>query len=90
MSQFTRDRKMMILKLVEGDIQSPCLPVIYALERMPRREQIYTWFLKNKLTGRHLSEFFKNHDYSWLRVANFVLTKIDKQSKPIIAGKDVM
>lgn len=84
----TPDRRKLILELMADDPKT--LPLIHSMERVVRRDDIYRYLIRNNIVGLKLWEFFKEHSFSWLRVTQFVLTRLDKESGQIIAGKDVL
>ena len=84
----TEERKKLILQVAGDFIYN--FELIYALERLVRREEIYRWFIKNKKTGLEFYYFFHERRFSWLKVSKFVLSRIDKQKKILYAGKDVI
>jgi hypothetical protein len=84
----TPERRKIILELMADDPKT--LPLIHSMERVVRRDDIYRYLIRNKITGLKLWDFFKEHHFSWLRVTQFVLARLDQESKQIIAGRDVI
>lgn len=88
-SEFTEHRKNLIFTLADGC--SETFPFIHKLESFVRREEIYLWFIKNKIVGQRLLHFFFEHNGSLLKVVQYVLTDIDRKKKEqIIAGRDMV
>jgi hypothetical protein len=87
-NQMTEYRRNLILAL--ADEYPIAFRYIHTLERTYRREEIYRWFIANKITGKKLEEFFIERKYSFLKVVKDVLHKIDGVRKDEIrAGIDL-
>ena len=81
-------RKALILALADG--HGDAFPLIHSLEKAKRREDIYRWFVANKITGKRFVIFFQERKYSLLQVMADVLTQINgKKKEAIIAGEDM-
>ena len=84
----TEKRKALILALADG--HGDAFPLIHSLEKAKRREDIYSWFVSNKITGKRFVTFFQERKYSLLQVMADVLTQLDRKKKEaIIAGEDM-
>ena len=84
----TERRKNLILAISDGN--GDVFPFIHQLESAARREEVYQWFLKNKITGAKFIAFFAERRFSKLKVLKDVLTAIDgKQKEAIIGGVDI-
>lgn len=84
----TEKRKLLILMISDG--VHDALPLIHTLEQYFRREEIYLWLVNNKVIGKTFITFFQENNYSHLRVAKYVISKIDRKKKTsIIVGKDI-
>lgn len=75
---------MLILKLADG--YADAFPWIHQLERSNRREQIYAWFIKNKITGKNFIAYIAERRYSLLAVIKSVLSEIDRKKKEELYG----
>jgi len=85
----TERRRQMILELADGFPSA--FPFIHKLESFVRREEIYSYFLRNRIKGEKLVTFFFERNGSLLRVAKDVLSEIDrKRMEQVIAGKDMI
>lgn len=81
-------RKALILALADG--HGDAFPFIHGLERAKRREEIYSWLIGQKITGKMLVTYFEERRFSMLQVIADVLTQIDRKKKEqIIAGVDL-
>ncbi|NBW80042.1 MAG: hypothetical protein EBR27_13730 [Betaproteobacteria bacterium] len=81
-------RKALILAL--ADNHGDAFPFIHSLEKAKRRDEIYQWFINQRITGKNFVAFFAERRFSLLQVIADVLTKIDRKKKEaIIAGVDV-
>ena len=88
MSQISEARKNLILAV--ADNYGDAFPFLHSLEKAKRREEIYSWFLRNKITGKKFVTYFEERRYSLLQVMADVLTEIDRKKKEaIIAGVDL-
>jgi len=88
MSQISEARKNLILAV--ADNYGDAFPFLHSLEKAKRREEIYSWFLRNKITGKKFVTYFEERRYSLLQVMADVLTDIDRKKKEaIIAGVDL-
>ena len=84
----TEKRRFLIMAL--ADNHPDAFPFIHSLEKAKRREEIYSWFLRQKITGKNFVAFFAERRFSLLQVMADVLTQIDRKKKEaIIAGVDV-
>ncbi len=84
----TENRKRMILAIADGC--SDAFPLLHSLEKAKRREDIYSYFLQNKITGQKFVYYFAERKYSLLQVMADVLTVLNKKKKEaIIAGEDM-
>lgn len=87
--EITEHRRMMILELADG--YPSAFPFIHRLESFVRREEIYTYFLRNRIKGERLVTYFYERNGSLLRVVKDVLSEIDrKRMEQVIAGKDMI
>jgi hypothetical protein len=81
-------RKHLILAVADGC--SEAFPLLHSLEKAKRREEIYSYLLREKITGRRFVTFFQERRYSLLQVMSDVLTAIDRKKKEaLIAGVDL-
>lgn len=81
-------RKALILAL--ADDCADAFPLIHSLEKAKRREDIYRWFISNKITGKRFVTYFQERKYSLLQVMADVLTQLNRKKKEaIIAGEDM-
>jgi hypothetical protein len=88
MSQITDQRKNLILAVADG--HGDAFPLIHSLEKATRREEIYSYFIKQRITGKKLVTYFAERKFSLLQVMSDVLTEIDRKKKEaIIAGVDL-
>ena len=88
MSQISEHRKALILSLADG--HGDAFPFIHGLEKAKRREEIYSWLIGQKITGKKLVTFFEERKFSMLQVMSDVLTQVDRKKKEaIIAGVDL-
>ena len=84
----SESRKALILALADG--YGDAFPFIHGLERAKRREEIYSYLIKQKITGKKLVTYFEERRFSMLQVIADVLTQIDRKKKEaIIAGVDL-
>lgn len=83
------NRRILILTLASD--YEPALKCIHSLECVLRRDEIYRWFIKNKIVGEVLFLFFQERGFSWLKVSKDVLSYLDRDKKKLmIVGKDVI
>ena len=88
MQEITEHRRNLILAI--ADNHPDAFPFIHSLEKAKRREEIYSWFVRNKITGKNFVAFFAERRFSLLQVMADVLTQIDRKKKEaIIAGVDM-
>lgn len=88
MQEITEHRRNLILAVADGCPDA--FPFIHSLEKAKRREEIYSWFLRQKITGKNFVAFFAERRFSLLQVMADVLTQIDRKKKEaIIAGVDM-
>ena len=88
MQEITEHRRNLILAI--ADNYPDAFPFIHSLEKAKRREEIYSWFVRNKITGKNFVAFFAERRFSLLQVMADVLTQIDRKKKEaIIAGVDL-
>ena len=88
MSQISEHRKNLILAL--ADNHADCFPFIHLLERATRREEIYAYFIRQRITGKKFVTYFAERKFSLLQVMSDVLTQIDRKKKEaIVAGVDL-
>jgi hypothetical protein len=81
-------RKALILALADG--YPGAFPFIHSLERATRRDEIYSWLISQKITGKKFVAYFEERKFSLLQVMADVLSKIDRKKKEaIIAGEDL-
>ena len=78
-SEFTEHRKNLIFMLADGHAEA--FPFIHQLESFVRREEIYLWLIRNRITGKKLLQFFYERNGSLLKVAQYVLSEIDRKKK---------
>ena len=81
-------RANLILKLSDGD--SRVLPVIHALEKLTRRDEVYQWFISKKVTGERFYKFCAEHRFSWLSIAKTALSALHRENREIRVGRDVL
>jgi hypothetical protein len=82
-------RRKLIFALAGGDHRT--LVLIHSLEKLKKREMVYRWFIRNKITGEKLYTFFEERRFSWLQVAKEVISRLEKQdASPIFVGKDLL
>ncbi len=88
MQEITEHRRNLILALADGC--GDAFPFIHSLEKAKRREEIYQWLIRQKITGKNLVAYFAERKFSLLQVMSDVLTQIDRKKKEaIIAGVDL-
>ncbi len=88
MQEITEHRRNLILALADGC--GDAFPFIHSLEKAKRRDEIYQWFINQRITGKNFVAFFAERRFSLLQVIADVLTKIDRKKKEaIIAGVDL-
>lgn len=84
----TEARRNLILAVADG--HGDAFPFLHSLEKAKRREEIYSYFIRQRITGKKFVDFFAERRYSLLQVMADVLTELDKKKKEaIIAGVDV-
>lgn len=84
----TEDRRNLILAVADGC--GDAFPYLHSLEKAKRREEVYRYFLRQKITGTKLVTYFAERRFSLLQVLSDVLTEIDRKKKEaIIAGEDM-
>lgn len=81
-------RRLLIMAVVGDDERN--FPLVHQLEVLKRRDECYKWLIKNQITGKKFFEFNAQFEFSWLRVAKFILSKLDGEKKhQLFVGKDV-
>lgn len=84
----TEDRRNLILAVADG--HGDAFPFLHSLEKAKRREEIYSYFVRQKITGKKFVTYFAERKFSLLQVMSDVLTEIDRKKKEaIIAGVDL-
>jgi len=84
----TEDRRNLILAVADG--HGDAFPFLHSLEKAKRREEIYSYFVRQKITGKKFVAYFAERKFSLLQVMSDVLTEIDRKKKEaIIAGVDL-
>ncbi len=84
----TEERRNLILAVADG--YGDAFPYLHSLEKAKRREEVYRYFLRQKITGQKLVTYFAERRFSLLQVLSDVLTEIDRKKKEaIIAGEDM-
>lgn len=84
----TEERRNLILAVADGC--GDAFPYLHSLEKAKRREEVYRYFLRQKITGTKLVTYFAERRFSLLQVLSDVLTEIDRKKKEaIIAGEDM-
>jgi hypothetical protein len=84
----SEERRRLILQLIGDDTRN--FPLVYPLERLMKREEIYRWLIRNRITGKKFYDFCHEKAFSWNRVAKAVLSKIEKEKvTTLYVGKDV-
>lgn len=85
------DEKRRMLIMMVADDRHDAFPLIHQFESFRRRDEMYSWFIKNKLTGKKFIEFCKQFEFGKISIAKFVLSKIDKWKKEEIQiGRDLV
>ena len=83
----TEDHRKLVIALAGGDYRT--LTLIHSMEHLRSRDMIYSWLIRNQITGEKLFNFFEEHGFSWNQVAKEVISRIRKTRKtPLIVGKD--
>lgn len=85
----TPKRRDLILAVADDNMEA--LPIIHHLCGFVHCEQMFTWMIKNKMTGKSLVETYKlDFKHSWLSLGKWVVMKAsgDQKIRKVIAGKD--
>lgn len=80
-----------LLILCEGDINHAVLPILHFISNFTRRDDIFSWLVKNKISGNDILFMIQFHfDRSRLDFVKWVISNINKERelKPIFYGKD--
>jgi hypothetical protein len=78
-----------MLRVVDGYTDN--VPIMYQVYRQNLREgaKIMKWLADHKITGKAFNEFFtQDCDNSFLKLYGFVVSKIEKEERPLYAGRD--
>jgi hypothetical protein len=87
-SGMTEKRRNLILALADGCPEA--FPFIYQIEKAKRREEVYSYLVRQRITGRRFISFFEERKFSLLQVLADCLSAIDRKKKEaIIAGVDL-
>ena len=71
----TEARRLKILTIA-GDMLEKTGPILHFFDSFAQRELIFDWLLKNQIKGAKLMEMHNNMQHSPLRMANYILKKI--------------
>lgn len=81
----------MLARLMDSSRSKQLAWTLDSLMFYPRCDEMYMWLIANRLTGTELLQFFAQHDCSHLRIAQELLSRLDKWHKnEIIMGRDIL
>lgn len=86
-------RRALMFRVMDG--RPDVLPYLHFLDRFVRCDDILSWLIENRLTGKQFLSWSKElFGVSMLKMAAFVLSRLEKQTgktkRPVIVGKDVL
>ncbi len=81
-------RKELILKVADGDYR--VMPFVHQLEYTYKREEIYRWLIRHRITGAEFYNFWMFHGSSFIRVVKHILRQIhDDKLNEVCVGRDI-
>lgn len=84
----TEGRKNLILEVADGDLSA--LPILHRIDSMfVRREELYRWFINNKLTGKKFIDSFNGDHHLMLNAYCKIISQIDKIKKTTVNRKEL-
>lgn len=90
--KMTPKRRKLMFRVM--DEQVGALPLLHHFNDYHRCDEILTWLIRNKLTGKNFMAWVQEHfaRNSLLEPARFILQKIDneKEKRPILLGRDMV
>lgn len=87
--EITPYRKELILRVADGDFR--VMTFIHQLEYTYKREEIYRWLIRHKITGNNFYNFWLYHGSSFIRVVKYILRQIhDENLTELRVGRDLI
>lgn len=89
----TWERRVLLREVMGDQAALPEVQVAaWHLDKLVRCDEVLSWFIKNRLTGKRFLEFLREHQGLVLEVASEVLRRLDREAKrrPIIHGRDYL
>lgn len=75
------------------DGQQEILPYLHHFDCFRRCNEILTWLIQNRLTGKEFLSWVRGHfGQSMLEVSRMILMRIDreKETMPVLWGRDIV
>jgi len=79
-----------MFRVMDGNPQ--VLPYLHHFDRYHRCDEILAWLIKNRLTGKEFIAWVKDlyPHLTFLSVGHYILSKLKKDNRPIVYGKDMI
>ena len=85
--EMTESRRGIILAIASGDLRT--LPYLHLLDGNERRDQIFSWLLKNGIKGKKLYDFFQEHSGSYAEVIKKILSGVESDKRRLLRISDL-
>lgn len=84
----TGNHRKLVFMVADGN--PAAFPVIHAMERLTRRDEIYAWLVRNGITGDKFVQFVAERRGSLVQLRREILSRIDGAApSQMVIGKDI-